>query len=1054
MITIRRLVLTALLAGFGLSAGFAADLDPAAQREQQKKVRAEVEQTARRIGTTLRVLTYQKLDANTEQKMLDEVAATLRGLSREQMAGVLAHLDKAVAAPDEATASAEQKAAYQKHRQVVSSLKGLLDKLDVLKSLDQAANKIDRLARDQHGLHLRATQADAFRNQGRNRRAGDDRDEQADAQGDLGTELLNVSKQLAILKPTLAPDQKDRLDRADVHGKAGRLASDMAVSASALANGGFRDAADRQLRTAKELQTLAAALRLPRDKVTALREARDKVEKAIQAEQALKAETAEKPKAEPNPRDRFRADPEKAVTSQLADRQSKLEFDTREIRKSLEEVAKEAAAKLAPAESEMRRAEDELREADAPKAVEPQANAVDRLTEAREELDKQIAAAEREKRDALAATKKAAEMVDKLLAEQKAAKQMTAEAKRPDEVKQSADAQRDVARQADELKNLPLPESKEAKEAINKAAEQSQQAADDLKAKDKAAAQPKQDEAVKALETAKKALEEKAKEIEQRRDELAKLADAQKKLDELSKEQKKVADAAKADPNGEKSEQLAQKQEQLTPPTKDVGEQVKPSSPDAAKKLDDAAKQMDAAKQDLQKKQGEQAAQKAKDAAQKLDQAKQELAKKADQLKSKEIADQAALQPNQVSPADAAQQIAKAIEQANKAADQAEQAADRLNRPKDGDRDRADLTELQKQIAERAKALDQPAAAKDAEAAAKALEKGELPGAVEQQQQAQDKLGEAAKGQPKAGEKQPGEPKAGEPKANGKAGEPKGGEPGEPKAGDAKPGQPKPGEPGQPSPADAKSPGELAQAQQQVKEATEALAKSSQSSQAAQAALTQAQATAPQAVQPQLEKAAQKLSAACQKCQGGKPGGAKEDNRAASAALSEALQALNQAAQAMGQQQVQPGQPMSAQANGQKPGQPGEGQQPGEPGDSQKPGQQQANGQKLGDKPGPGQKPGDKPGQKGDPDERNTARGEGDRQTPGKNRNGESGGTGSTADGTFINLQKRERDRVQQTAEAAFPAEFRELIKQYNINIKSANSVQRTKPVLPPSGGK
>ena len=41
------------------------------------------------------------------------------------------------------------------------------------------------------------------------------------------------------------------------------------------------------------------------------------------------------------------------------------------------------------------------------------------------------------------------------------------------------------------------------------------------------------------------------------------------------------------------------------------------------------------------------------------------------------------------------------------------------------------------------------------------------------------------------------------------------------------------------------------------------------------------------------------------------------------------------------------------------------------------------------------------------------------------------------ADGTFIQLQKKEREKVQQNAEMAFPAEFRELIKQYNINIKN-----------------
>jgi hypothetical protein len=51
-------------------------------------------------------------------------------------------------------------------------------------------------------------------------------------------------------------------------------------------------------------------------------------------------------------------------------------------------------------------------------------------------------------------------------------------------------------------------------------------------------------------------------------------------------------------------------------------------------------------------------------------------------------------------------------------------------------------------------------------------------------------------------------------------------------------------------------------------------------------------------------------------------------------------------------------------------------------------------------------------------------------------KNAASAGQQGTGDGSFINLQKRERDKVQQNAEAAFPAEFREMLKNYNINIK------------------
>ncbi len=64
--------------------------------------------------------------------------------------------------------------------------------------------------------------------------------------------------------------------------------------------------------------------------------------------------------------------------------------------------------------------------------------------------------------------------------------------------------------------------------------------------------------------------------------------------------------------------------------------------------------------------------------------------------------------------------------------------------------------------------------------------------------------------------------------------------------------------------------------------------------------------------------------------------------------------------------------------------------------------------------------------------------GEGDMNGNDKLKNAGSSGAVATGDGTFINLRKKERDKVQQGADAQFPAEFRELIKQYNVNIKNA----------------
>jgi len=73
---------------------------------------------------------------------------------------------------------------------------------------------------------------------------------------------------------------------------------------------------------------------------------------------------------------------------------------------------------------------------------------------------------------------------------------------------------------------------------------------------------------------------------------------------------------------------------------------------------------------------------------------------------------------------------------------------------------------------------------------------------------------------------------------------------------------------------------------------------------------------------------------------------------------------------------------------------------------------------------------------------------EGDMNGTDKLKNAGSTGTVATGDGTFINLRKKEREKVQQGTDTQFPAEFRELIKQYNVDIKNA------KPTTPAPAGK
>ena len=215
-----------------------------------------------------------------------------------------------------------------------------------------------------------------------------------------------------------------------------------------------------------------------------------------------------------------------------------------------------------------------------------------------------------------------------------------------------------------------------------------------------------------------------------------------------------------------------------------------------------------------------------------------------------------------------------------------------------------------------------------------------------------------------------------------------------------------------------------------MKEATEALQKSAEATAEAKAALAQAQANAPMAVKPQLDQAAKDLDQAAKDLGEGKPAEAGEAQQKAADQLAQALGALNAAAMAKGDAPAEPGMGQEAKADG-KPG-----DQPGD---------------KPGDKPGEkGKKPGEKGLKPGEGEPKNESQSEAARVADEKLKQSAATGAANAAKaGNFIDLQKMERDKVQQSGDAAFPAEFRELIKQYNMNIKKSAKPQAPAPLTP-----
>ncbi|MBL8795515.1 MAG: hypothetical protein JNM56_16540, partial [Planctomycetia bacterium] len=210
------------------------------QTDKQRQVQAETEKTARRMGTMIRLLVYNQLDKEAETKLLNEVATSLAGLSREQMTEVIARLEAAARAGDEDRTQQETDAAYARHREIISTLKSMLARYDAVKNLDQAAERLEQAAQAQLELFLRTSQAvqdkqnvteKLFVSPRLRVQAQNQVRLQADDQKDLRQEVANMLKQAADLKEHLPADQRDRLNKLQAAMQKQNVLADMAKAA-------------------------------------------------------------------------------------------------------------------------------------------------------------------------------------------------------------------------------------------------------------------------------------------------------------------------------------------------------------------------------------------------------------------------------------------------------------------------------------------------------------------------------------------------------------------------------------------------------------------------------------------------------------------------------------------------------------------------------------------------------------------------------------------------------------------------------------------------------
>lgn len=765
------------------------------QQERQRQVQADADAVVRRLGTMLRVLDYYQIDKVGERRVIGEMKGILAGLSRNQMNEVIRRLEKAAQAPNPAKAAVDVNVAYDRHREILDALKALLARHDAVRDLDHAAELLDKLAKDQLELHLQTGQLiqdSADRANPRlppSRRAvlerrlglGLEPMRQADAQAEIHHDADRVIAQAYELRTSLPAEQKGRVERMRQLADKYRLVVILNDSAQGLKSSGspaqhadvWKAINKVQMEAAGQLSELALALRAASDRLSALREARERIDQALAKQTEINAETKDIAKAleaaaaSKDATAKALQDAQAAEkTQELGKEQARVEYETKDVSGLLKPHVADIAGQLEQARVAMHDSRQELTKSQPLQAIRAQEQATKNLQAARANLDKLLAAAEKKANDPLAALRQAAAKLDDLIKDQTATRAQTKETKDAARLPALAKSQKELAQRAKDLKDTPLPASDATKAHFRDAAKAMAQAAQALNKRQANSAVPKQTQALKAIQEARKEMSAKVAELAQRQADLAKLQESTDKLGQLAKSEKDVADKAAAmetKPSAADAKELAKTQDKLTPRAKDIAKNLASAAPDAAKDVGAATENMAAAKNELDRGRGAAAASQANQAARKLTSAQQRLAKALADLQAKNLADQAALQPNKVDPEAAAQLIAKALEQTQNAESHASESAELTAKGAKSAKAALDLAHLQASIAKQADQLNLPSAGKDASKAADSLRQGALEDAIDKQESTLAKLHDADHGPapaPKTAEPTPAETKA------------------------------------------------------------------------------------------------------------------------------------------------------------------------------------------------------------------------------------------------------------------------------------------------------
>lgn len=714
-----------------------------ARARVQAAVRAETDRVTRRLEVMVGILRYYKLGSSEDHGLMRDAANELSKLSRAEMQAVLDHLEKAAKGSGDSATQTDQ--AYSRHLEVVRKLREISIRYEAIRSLEMAADRLEKSAREQSRLQA-AIAGEAARAEAAKASLKDTVgriSDRIDQQRDLNVEVAMLINMAADLEKRLDPERRERLRKGLTEAKNRNLTTAMSQLPErfgAVGNPGeradkLRPVLEQSSQVRQTMLAVAKTWRGDAPRADRAAELKARVEEALEKTREERAEL-KKPADE-------------ARKAEIARETAELAAEVRSIEEMVDRRNPDVDQPLRQAANELNEAAAKAIHADPAQAEMPLAKAEEALAKAAQALKKAEDQAAKMNQEPVKRAEEKLRAAENLVQKQREVEQAT----RAVNDKSPTDANEGLAAREENLAKQAMSEAGAKPEsaadmALAEAAKELQKAALELqkpaaKQVDAAkAALPREEQARKSLE---KAVAEARKDLEKARLEAMRadkadlatttLERAAAMQNEVAKQIEKAAEEDRKDPQGELSRAEAQVQNEVARAAALGDMEAKKVAALAMKKLQET--QRDLAKQDIKE-----AAKEAREAANAL---ADEVARRQHEKNSretKELARRAREENAQPALAEAANRLQQATKAAREAEADLAMAAEKAGKPESG----SEAVPARQE--ELAKALEgkNPEASKAAEEAAVALARGENAAAAKAQEKALKALANMAKG--------------------------------------------------------------------------------------------------------------------------------------------------------------------------------------------------------------------------------------------------------------------------------------------------------------------